>query len=89
MIRIVPVNYAMAHAAGLTLRIALLIERFSRNVQPNAPKLPPERLQFSHAVRGLNIDEALYAIHQPPAHYEFIREDAYFKRVEGLLGSLE
>ena len=79
----------MAHAAGLTLRVALLIERFSRNLQPTAPKLPPERLQFSHAVRGLNIDEALYAVQRPPAQYEFIREDAYFRRIEGLLGSLE
>jgi hypothetical protein len=79
----------MAHAAGLTLQVALLIERFSRKLQPAPPKLPPERLQFSHAVRGLDIDEALYAVHRPPAHYEFIREDAYFKRVEKLLGTLE
>jgi hypothetical protein len=70
------------------LNIALLIERISRNFQAAPPASPPGRLQFSAAVRGLNLDQALHAVPNPP-RYEFIREDEYFARVERLLQSLE
>jgi hypothetical protein len=83
---------AMAYPATrvtLAVQIALLIERLSRNIQPAPPKALPERLQFNSEVRGLDLEQALYAARKPPTGYEFIREDEHFKRVERLLRDLE
>jgi hypothetical protein len=78
-----------ATRATLVVQVALLIERLSRDIQPQPPKAPPAKLQFRGDTRGLNLEQALYAAHRPPARYEFVREDEYFHRVEGLLRNLE
>ncbi len=62
----------------------------SQQLAPKAPPAqPPARLQFSSGRVGLSLNEALRAIKRPPDHVEIIREDEYFKRVEGLLSSLD
>jgi NhaP-type Na+/H+ and K+/H+ antiporter len=73
----------------LVFNVAFLIERLSRNIQGAPPKAPPARLRFNRDVRGLNLEQAVYAARQPPARYEFIREDEHFRRVERLLQNLE
>jgi len=80
---------ARSHPARLAFSVALLLERLSKNVQPAPKGVPLPRHQYRGSVADLRIEQPLRAVERPPTHFEFIREDEYFERVERLFGSLE
>ena len=78
----------MSHPTRLAFGVALLLERLSRSVQPAPMSVPLPRHQYRARVVGLILEQPLRAVERPPTHFEFIREDEYYARVERLLGSL-
>lgn len=79
----------MSHPARLAFSVALLLERLSRSVQPALPSAPIGRYQYRGCIADLQLEQPLRAVERSPTHFEFIREDEYYARVERLLGSLE
>jgi hypothetical protein len=69
----------------LTLRIAFWLERVSRRFVAVIPHAPAAKFDLVAAPRELRLEQALYAARKSAREYEFVPEDEYFRRVEGLL----
>jgi hypothetical protein len=69
----------------LTLRIAFWLERVSRRFVAVIPHAPAAKFDLVAVRREVRLEQALYAARKSAREYEFVPEDEYFRRVEGLL----